>query len=200
MHDLQPVLPCMRTMAEPREEQAGPSKANRRLFCSTATAARGKGYGSRFKVSENELPAGWRCEQKSKKCTLWYDDKGTQYRSSIAVERELRKRRFIPASDEEATGIETGGETSSEYDPSPLKTPRMMELGSILSCSVDVVAMPCLFPSCYIKLILLDVHILSLYFQACNPSKQFVCWSTVTDPATPGFCKWIAVMLNSVEI
>ena len=72
----------------------------------------------------------------SKKCTLWYDDKSTQYRSSIAVERELRKRRFVPASDEEATGIETGGETTSEYDPYSSKTPRMMELGSILSCSV----------------------------------------------------------------
>lgn len=73
-------------------------------------------------MTASELPAGWSCERKSKKCTLWYDDKGIQYRSSIAVEQELRKRYLI--SEYEATGTETVGETASEYDPSPVKTSR----------------------------------------------------------------------------
>ena len=44
---------------------------------------RGMGNSSRFRVSENRLPPGWRREQKSSKYTVWYDDRGKRYKSSV---------------------------------------------------------------------------------------------------------------------
>ena len=53
---------------------------------------RGLGYSSRFCVSEDDLPTGWRCEKKSSKYTVWYDDRGNRYKSSVAVKRALEDR------------------------------------------------------------------------------------------------------------
>ena len=54
---------------------------------------RGVGYSSRFRVSDS-LPPGWRREQKSSKYTVWYDDMGRRYKSSVEVERALKERNF----------------------------------------------------------------------------------------------------------
>ena len=83
----------------------------------------GVGYASRFRVSKDNLPPGWRAEKKSSKCTVWFDEKGTYYRSSLDVERALRERELLLPSDVSETETETGGETS-EYEPSPVKRPR----------------------------------------------------------------------------
>ena len=38
-----------------------------------------RGYASRFRVSELDLPPGWRREQRGRKYTVWHDDKGNFY-------------------------------------------------------------------------------------------------------------------------
>ena len=90
---------------------------------SRSSALRGLGYSSRFCVSEDDLPTGWRCEKKSSKYTVWYDDKGNRYKSSVAVKRALEDRQSEEESDN-GTVTETGGETS-EFEPSPVKQPRI---------------------------------------------------------------------------
>ena len=85
---------------------------------------RGRGYSSRFRVSSESLPPGWRQVQKSPKYTVWYDDEGNRYKSSIKVEHALKSRGFIT---EEETESETGGETS-EYEPSPIKKSRKSDV------------------------------------------------------------------------
>ena len=74
-------------------------------------------------MSEDDLPTGWRCEKKSSKYTVWYDDKGNRYKSSVAVKRALEDRQSEEESDD-GTVTETGGETS-EFEPSPVKHPRI---------------------------------------------------------------------------
>lgn len=83
---------------------------------------RGVGYSSRFRVSDS-LPPGWRREQKSSKYTVWYDDMGRRYKSSVEVERALKERNLLSDASEDETATETGGETS-EYEASPVKRPR----------------------------------------------------------------------------
>ena len=84
---------------------------------------RGIGYSSRFRVSEDRLPSGWRCEQKSPKYTVWYDDKGNRYKSSVEVEHAMREQGLVTDVSGEETETEYGGETS-EFEPSPVKRPR----------------------------------------------------------------------------
>ena len=86
---------------------------------------RGVGYSSRFRVSDDNLPPGWRCERKSAKYTVWFDDRGNRYKSSVEVERALKERGLHHRSQfsDDETETETGGETS-EYEPSPVKKPR----------------------------------------------------------------------------
>lgn len=86
---------------------------------------RGLGYGSRFQVTLDNLPPGWRCEKKSSKYTAWYDAQGKRYKSSVDVERALREQGFLHESglSGDDTETETGGETS-EYEPTPVKRPR----------------------------------------------------------------------------
>lgn len=83
---------------------------------------RGLGYGSRFQVTINNLPPGWRCERKSSKYTVWYDAQGQRYKSSSEVERALKEQGFLGGSgfSDDDTEAETGGETS-EYEPTPVK-------------------------------------------------------------------------------
>lgn len=90
---------------------------------SRAHQARGLGYSSRFCVSEDDLPIGWRCEKKSSKYTVWYDDKGNRYKSSVAVQRALEERRRLLEDSDDETVTGTGGETS-EFELSPVKRPR----------------------------------------------------------------------------
>ena len=80
---------------------------------------RGVGYSSRFRVTEDALPPGWRQERKGAKYTVWFDEKGNRYKSSSEVERAIRA---LGVSEEE-TETETGGETS-EFEPSPVKKSR----------------------------------------------------------------------------
>ena len=89
---------------------------------------RGLGYASRFRISPEDLPPGWRQEKKSSRFTVWYDDKGTKYKSSVEVQRALQLRDL--ASDRDVqTAIESGGTTtesgceSTEFEISPLKMP-----------------------------------------------------------------------------
>ena len=87
----------------------------------------GVGYSSRFRIREGDLPPGWRQVQSSPKCTVWYDDKGKRYRTSLAVERAIREQGFLTDVSETETEAETGGETS-EFEPSPVKRPRTSEV------------------------------------------------------------------------
>ena len=106
-------------MAESSSASARPSSSASLIGHET----RGVGYASRFRVSKDNLPPGWRAEKKSSKCTVWFDEKGNYYRSSLDVERALRERELLLPSDVSETETETGGETS-EYEPSPVKRPR----------------------------------------------------------------------------
>lgn len=81
------------------------------------------GYASRFRVGEGDLPPGWRRERRGHKYTVWHDDRGNRYKSSVEVERVLRERGLLCDDSEDGTETETGGETS-EYEPSPVKKPR----------------------------------------------------------------------------
>lgn len=74
---------------------SGPASSTSSSFASTLHAKRGVGYSSRFRVSETRLPSGWRREQKSLKYTVWYDDKGKRYKSSVEVERVLKERGLL---------------------------------------------------------------------------------------------------------
>ena len=59
------------------------SSASARLSSSASLIGhetRGVGYASRFRVSKDNLPPGWRAEKKSSKCTVWFDEKGNYYR------------------------------------------------------------------------------------------------------------------------
>ena len=94
---------------------------------STLHTKRGVGYSSRFSVPKERLPPGWRQEQKSPKYTVWYDDKGNRYKSSVELERALREQGLLTDVSEVETETETGGETS-EFEPSPVKKPRTAEL------------------------------------------------------------------------
>lgn len=87
----------------------------------------GVGYSSRFRVSKERLPPGWSHEQKSPKYTVWYDDKGNRYKSSMELERALREEGLLTNVSEVETETETGGETS-EFEPSLVKKPRTAEL------------------------------------------------------------------------
>ena len=53
---------------------------------------------------------------------MWYDENGKQYKSSVKVERVFRQRGLLARVSD--TETETGGETS-EYEPSPIKKPRI---------------------------------------------------------------------------
>ena len=88
---------------------------------------RGVGYSSRFRVSKECLPPGSRQERKSPKYTVWYDDKGNCYKSSVELERALREQGLLTDVSEVETETENGGETS-ELEPSPVKKPRTAEL------------------------------------------------------------------------
>ena len=88
---------------------------------------RGVGYGARFSIQEKDLPPGWRCEKRSPKYTLWYDDKGHKYRSSSEVEYALRAHGWISDTAISETETETGGDTS-EYESSPVKMPRKQDV------------------------------------------------------------------------
>ena len=76
-HALQTVSDILIGMAQSSSSSSG-----------TVTPASGKstlahqkcgvGYGARFSIQEKDLPSGWRCEKRSPKYTLWYDDKGTK--------------------------------------------------------------------------------------------------------------------------
>ena len=79
------------------------------------------GYSARFAISEERLPPGWRQEKKGPKYTVWYDDKGKRYKSSIEVVKALNLRGLLCGVSD--TETETGGETS-EYEPSPIKMSR----------------------------------------------------------------------------
>ena len=107
-------------MAEPSKPDAGCS------FSDALHQKRGIGYSSRFRVSDN-LPPGWRREQKSSKYTVWFDDLGNRYKSSVEVERALKERNLLSEASEDETATETGGETS-EYEASPVKRPRTSSL------------------------------------------------------------------------
>ena len=87
---------------------------------------RGVGYSSRFRIPDS-LPPGWRQEQKSLKYTVWYNDMGRRYKSSVEVERALKERNLLSDASEDETAMETGGETS-EYEASPVKRPRTSNL------------------------------------------------------------------------
>ena len=127
------------TMAEPGKPDAGSS------FSYVLHQKRGIGYSSRFRVSDS-LPPGWRLvsqatplrrgvacetrwrrEQKSSKYTVWYDDLGNRYKSSVEVERALKERNLLSEASEDETATETGGETS-EYEASPVKRSRTSSL------------------------------------------------------------------------
>ena len=95
----------------------GPSSAPGAL---AALQTRGVGYSSRFVVSKDRLPPGWRQERKGPKYTVWFDNKGNRYKSSTEVERAMRARGLVS---EDETETETGGETS-EFEPSPVKKSR----------------------------------------------------------------------------
>ena len=94
------------------------------VYSARAHEKRGLGYSSRFRVSATDLPPGWRMEKKSSKNTVWYDSDGTRYRSSIEVEEALRRASTQKLTLLSETETETGGETASEYEPSPVKKPR----------------------------------------------------------------------------
>ena len=47
--------------------------------------------------------------------TVWYDDLGNRYTSSVEVEHALKEKNFLSEISEDETATETGGETS-EYD------------------------------------------------------------------------------------
>jgi len=84
---------------------------------------RGIRYSSRIRVSEDRLPSGWRCEQKSPKYTVWYDNKGNRYKSSVEVEHAIREQGLVADISGEEMETEYGGETL-EFEPSPVKRPR----------------------------------------------------------------------------
>jgi len=107
---------------DPSATEAGSSS----VAC-TLHQQRGVGYSSRFRVSEDRLPPGWRRERKSSKYTVWYDDRGIRYKSSIEVERALKERGLLGVTSEEETETDIGGDTS-EYEPSPVKKPRTSDL------------------------------------------------------------------------
>ena len=107
-------------IAEPSKPDAG------RSFSDALHQKRGIGYSSRFRVSDN-LPPGWQREQKSSKYTVWYDDLGNRYKSSVEVERTLKERNLLSEASEDETAMETDGETS-EYEASPVKRPRTSSL------------------------------------------------------------------------
>ena len=95
--------------------------ASEAISSSLVCRSRASGYSSRFLVTPQSLPPGWRQERKGAMYTTWYDDKGNRYKSSTEVERALRERALLTSEDE--TGMETGGETS-EFEPSPVKRSR----------------------------------------------------------------------------
>ena len=70
------------------------------------------GYSARF---------ARRQEKKGPKYTVWYDDKGKRYKSSMEVVKALNLRGLLCGVSD--TETETGGETS-EYEPSPIKMSR----------------------------------------------------------------------------
>ena len=96
---------------------------------------RGLGYGSRFRVSEDSLPPGWRQVKKSHKYTAWFDDRRNKYKTSSDVERAVLKRHTEaelesenvnrldqePIPEPTPTAIETG--ETSEFEESPVKRP-----------------------------------------------------------------------------
>ena len=68
----------------------------------------------------------------SPKCTVWYDNQGKRYRSSIEVQRALAL-----SVDDTCTESETGEETASEYEPSPVKrqkTDMYVSLRVLVAC------------------------------------------------------------------
>jgi len=101
--------------------------APKSFFASTLHQKRGVGYSSRFRVSEIRLLPGWRREQRSPKYTVWFDDKGNRYKSSVEVERALREQGLLTDVSEVETETESGGETS-EFEPSPVKKSRTLEV------------------------------------------------------------------------
>ena len=46
-------------------------------------------------TAKDDLPVGWRYERRSKKYSVWYDDKGRRYKSSTEVQAELRKQGLL---------------------------------------------------------------------------------------------------------
>ena len=71
--------------------------ADRVTALRSLNSSRGLGRGSRIRrgTAAAELPEGWRIERQSSKCNVWYDEDGKRYRSSIAVQKELKKRRIL---------------------------------------------------------------------------------------------------------
>ena len=98
------------------------------VYSARAHEKRGLRY-THFRVSATDLPLGWRMEKKSSKNTVWCDSDCTRYQSSIEVEEALRWRAFSQKltllSETETV---TGGETASEYEPSPVKKPRSLSV------------------------------------------------------------------------
>lgn len=87
----------------------------------------GVGDGSRTPAAatSGNLPQGWRFERRSDKYCVWFDEAGKRYKSSSEVEVELKKRGMLLESD-----VETGEESLSEYEPSPVKKFRTSEQAS----------------------------------------------------------------------
>ena len=85
----------------------------------------GLGYSSRFHISESDLPPGWRVEKRSPKFTVWFDEKGNRYESSLDVQHALEN--FESSASEGERGGESCGEIS-EYEPYPVKSPMQIEV------------------------------------------------------------------------
>ena len=96
-----------------------------RTMANRINELRGLGYGRRFAFTPSQLPRGWRQEKQGAKCTVWYDEKGTRYKSSTEVSRALSlldETISDTCEETECSGEETTDrDETSEYEPSPCK-------------------------------------------------------------------------------
>ena len=79
---------------------------------------RGEGFSSRFVVSTDDLPEGWRFES-AVKSSVWFDDQGRRYKSSKEIQVTSHERRLLET-DKGGSATDTD---ASEYAP-PVKQPK----------------------------------------------------------------------------
>ena len=83
-------------------------------------SSRGVGEGSRIPKGtvKDDLPVGWWYDKRSKKYSVWYDDKGRRYKSSTEVQAELRKQGLLLESETDIAEESLSESTSLDWSSS----------------------------------------------------------------------------------